>query len=49
MVFKRSSKGDFGMILLFDRGAALVQDANLLTDFIPRINNLIFSEAEKVI
>ena len=45
MLFKRSSKGGIGMILLFNRGSALIYDANLLNKFIPKINQLIFNEA----
>jgi CubicO group peptidase (beta-lactamase class C family) len=49
MLFKRSNEGDYGMILLFNRGYALVDDANLRNSFIPRINQLVFNEAEKLI
>ena len=49
MIFKRTNENDYGMILLFNRGSALIYDDNLLTNFIPKINNLIFTEAEKLI
>jgi CubicO group peptidase (beta-lactamase class C family) len=44
MLFKRSENDNYGMILLFNRGSALVDDENLVKNFIPRINNLIFNQ-----
>jgi CubicO group peptidase (beta-lactamase class C family) len=45
IVFKRSENDNYGMILLFNRGSALVYDENLINNFIPRINSLIFNQA----
>ncbi len=45
MVFKRSENDNYGMLLFFNRGSALVYDENLIIDFIPTINNLFFNHA----
>lgn len=49
MLIKRNSEGDYGMILFFNRGSALIYDSDLVNNFIPEINSLIFNEAEKLI
>jgi CubicO group peptidase (beta-lactamase class C family) len=48
MVFKKTNEGNFGMIIMFNRGSALIWDEELVLNFIPRINQLIFEHAEKL-
>jgi CubicO group peptidase (beta-lactamase class C family) len=47
MYFKETNEGSFGVILMFNRGSALVDDSALFNYFIPSINTIIFNEAEK--
>lgn len=49
MIIKKSSEETFGLILFFNRGSALVYDENLITNFIPKVNNLFFNQAEKLV
>ena len=48
MVFKKTNEGSFGMIVMFNRGSALIWDEELVKNFIPSINQLIFEHAEKL-
>jgi CubicO group peptidase (beta-lactamase class C family) len=47
MYFKKTNEGSFGVILMFNRGSALLLDLLLLNEFIPAINALLLGEAEK--
>ncbi|MFX1500734.1 MAG: serine hydrolase domain-containing protein [Promethearchaeota archaeon] len=46
MIFKRTEDGTFGVIIMFNRGSALIYDEELVNNFIPKINQLIFEYAE---
>lgn len=46
MYFKKTEEGTFGVILMFNRGSALIYDENLMNGFIPTINQLFFDRAE---
>ncbi|MFW9942912.1 MAG: serine hydrolase domain-containing protein, partial [Candidatus Thorarchaeota archaeon] len=48
MVFKKTNEGNFGMIIMFNRGSALIWDEELVNNFIPTVNQLIFEHAEKM-
>ncbi|MFW9872952.1 MAG: serine hydrolase domain-containing protein [Candidatus Thorarchaeota archaeon] len=48
MIFKKTNEGNFGMIILFNRGSALTYDEELIINFIPTINQLIFKHAENL-
>ena len=48
MYLKFTSGGTFGVILMFNRGSALIYDAELLNSFIPAINSLVLEEAERL-
>ncbi|MFX1268378.1 MAG: serine hydrolase domain-containing protein [Promethearchaeota archaeon] len=46
MYFKKDNEGTFGVILMFNRGSALIYDEKLINSFIPSINQLILERAE---
>ncbi|MFX0032904.1 MAG: serine hydrolase domain-containing protein [Promethearchaeota archaeon] len=46
--FKETNEGSFGVILMFNRGSALVYDSELINNFLPQINALFFEEAENL-
>jgi hypothetical protein len=48
MFVKITNKGSFGVILMFNRGSALLYDSLLIYNFIPAINNLLLEEAENM-
>lgn len=48
MVFKKTNEGNFGVIVMFNRGSALIWDEELVNNFIPTINQLLFEHAEKI-
>jgi len=48
MFLKITNEGSFGVILMFNRGSALLYDSLLIYNFIPAINNLLLEEAENL-
>ena len=48
MVFKKTNEGNFGVIVMFNRSSALIWDEELVNNFIPTINQLLFEHAEKI-
>jgi CubicO group peptidase (beta-lactamase class C family) len=46
LFIKKTHLGSFGVILMFNRGSALILDTTLLFDFIPTINQLLATRAE---
>jgi CubicO group peptidase (beta-lactamase class C family) len=49
MVFKKTNEGNFGMIVMFNRGSALTYDEDLINNFIPTINQILFEHAENMV
>ncbi|MFX1317246.1 MAG: serine hydrolase domain-containing protein, partial [Promethearchaeota archaeon] len=45
LFFKENKQGTFGVILMFNRGSALIYDGALISSFIPAINALLLEEA----
>ena len=48
MFFKKTSEGNFGVIVMFNRGSALIYDSLLIENFIPTINQLLLENAENL-
>jgi CubicO group peptidase (beta-lactamase class C family) len=48
MYFKKTNDQSFGVILMFNRGSALVEDSVLINEFIPGINAIILDQAESM-
>ncbi|MFX1385482.1 MAG: serine hydrolase domain-containing protein, partial [Promethearchaeota archaeon] len=48
LFFKETVQGTFGVILMFNRGSALIYDGALISSFIPAINALLLEEAENL-
>jgi CubicO group peptidase (beta-lactamase class C family) len=48
MFLKNTNKGSFGVILMFNRGMALIFDSFLIYNIIPEINSLLLEEAENL-
>lgn len=46
MWFKRTNQSSLGVILVFNRGSALIYDESLVNDFIPAINQIFLTRAE---
>jgi len=49
MVIKYTDTSNFGIMLMFNRGSALIYDELLIDEFIPMINLLLLEETEKFI
>ncbi|UCD01101.1 MAG: beta-lactamase family protein [Promethearchaeota archaeon] len=48
MFIKESLQGDLGVIVMYNRGSALIFDDRLINNFLPAINNLLVEEAENL-
>lgn len=48
MFFKKTIEGNIGVIVMFNRGSALIYDEELLENFIPTINQLLLENAENL-
>jgi len=46
--FKKTDEGTFGVVVMFNRGSALIYDEKLITNYIPTINSLLLEEAESL-
>jgi hypothetical protein len=48
LFLKDSVKGDIAIIVMYNRGSALIYDSQLIYGFVPSINNLLYERAEEL-
>jgi hypothetical protein len=48
MILKTGSVGNFGVIVMFNRGSAFIYDEILLNEVLPAINQLLYEHAENL-
>ena len=49
MFLRETGKGDLGVIVMYNRGSALIYDSQLIYGFLPSINNLLFNRAHELL